>query len=182
MTIAKSSTLTDIAYAVCTALDRVGTRAILTGGSAATFYAPEAYESKDLDFVIEFKTDRQAAAKALAKLGFTLDGQSQTYAHPRTHFTLDFPKGPLGIGDERITSYTTHKRKDEILYVLSATDSIRDRLTHYLFGNDFQALKQAVDVYGAQSKNVDLEVIRRWCHRERQSEKFDLFRSRIAVR
>ncbi len=27
-------------------------RAALTGGSAATFYAPDAYQSRDLDFVI----------------------------------------------------------------------------------------------------------------------------------
>lgn len=50
--ITTSSSLTDVAFAVCTALHRAGYTSVLTGGSAATFYAPTAYQSKDLDFVI----------------------------------------------------------------------------------------------------------------------------------
>ena len=41
-----SATFTDVAFAVCTALDRAGEHAVLCGGSAATYYAPEAYESE----------------------------------------------------------------------------------------------------------------------------------------
>jgi hypothetical protein len=48
------SSLVDVAFAVCTALDRDGITAVLTGGSAATFYAPEAYQSEDADFVLSF--------------------------------------------------------------------------------------------------------------------------------
>jgi hypothetical protein len=47
-----SATLTDVAFAVCSALDRIGERAVLCGGSAATYYAPDAYQSRDLDFVL----------------------------------------------------------------------------------------------------------------------------------
>jgi len=39
------ATLTDVAFAACTALDRAGEVAVLCGGSAATYYAPEAYQS-----------------------------------------------------------------------------------------------------------------------------------------
>lgn len=38
--ITASSTLTDVAFAVCTALADKGFIAVLTAGSAATFYAP----------------------------------------------------------------------------------------------------------------------------------------------
>jgi hypothetical protein len=62
------STLTDIAFAVCTALERAGFVAVLTGGSAATFYAPDAYQSKDLDFVITLRG--QAGEEALKAIGF----------------------------------------------------------------------------------------------------------------
>lgn len=41
--ISASSTLTDVAFAVCTALAEKGFVAVLTGGSAATYYAPEAH-------------------------------------------------------------------------------------------------------------------------------------------
>jgi hypothetical protein len=49
------STLTDVAFIVCTALERAGEPAVLCGGSAATFYAPEKYESRDLDFVLHLR-------------------------------------------------------------------------------------------------------------------------------
>jgi hypothetical protein len=42
-----TATLTDVAFAVCTALERAGEYAVLVGGSAATYYAPEAYESRE---------------------------------------------------------------------------------------------------------------------------------------
>jgi hypothetical protein len=51
MAIDERSSLIDVAFAVCTSLDNIGTRAILTGGSAATFYAPTALQSRDCDFI-----------------------------------------------------------------------------------------------------------------------------------
>lgn len=53
--ITASSTIVDVAFAVCTALERAKIIAVLTGGSAATYYAPEAYQSRDLDFVITLR-------------------------------------------------------------------------------------------------------------------------------
>lgn len=50
--ITATSSLVDVAFAVGTALERAGITAVLTGGSAATFYAPDAYQSSDLDFLI----------------------------------------------------------------------------------------------------------------------------------
>lgn len=51
MTISANTPLFEVAMAVCSALDRAGITAVLTGGSAATYYAPEAYQSSDIDFV-----------------------------------------------------------------------------------------------------------------------------------
>src|SRR5690606_901155 len=71
--ITKASSLTEVAFAVCTALDRAGTKAVLTGGSAATYYAPDAYQSGDLDFVIAFH-GADAAEPALLALGYRREG------------------------------------------------------------------------------------------------------------
>lgn len=175
MITAKSS-LTDVAYAVCTALDRVGYRAVLTGGSAATFYAPEAYQSFDLDFVLVFSADA-GGAEALRALGFSERGG--TYRHARSRFSLDFPRGPLAIGDELITAWSTVRRRREVLHVLTPTDSCRDRLASWLFWNDFAGLEQALAVWRARRDDVDLKVIARWCRAEGQARKFELFSSRL---
>ncbi|MGC1379984.1 MAG: hypothetical protein WA814_03030 [Candidatus Baltobacteraceae bacterium] len=127
--ITAASTLKDVCFAVCTALDRAGTVAVLTGGSAATYYAPESYQSRDADFVIEFSADRAHAAEAVRQLGYREVGG--TYHHSTSPFTLEFPPGPLAIGDDLVHSYETVKREDEVLYVLSRTDSLRDRLAAF---------------------------------------------------
>ncbi|HZH76689.1 MAG TPA: hypothetical protein VEY88_11690 [Archangium sp.] len=177
--IGPTSSLTDIAFTVCTALDRQGFHAVLTGGSAATYYAPEAYQSGDLDFVITLRgTDGEAA---LAALGFTRKKKGDVYRHPSSHFVLEFPNGPLAVGDDLIRSWSTVRRDDEVLYVLSPTDSCRDRLASFLFWNDFSGLEQAIAVFQARANEVDLNIIKDRCRRERHSQKFGLFASRIGA-
>ncbi|RKH62989.1 hypothetical protein [Corallococcus aberystwythensis] len=173
--IGPASSLTDIAFTVCTALDLKGFHAVLTGGSAATYYAPEAYQSGDLDFVITLKGSGGDAAA----LGFIRKGDF--YRHPQSQFLLEFPSGPLAVGDDLIKSWSTVRRDDEVLYVLSPTDSCRDRLASFLFWNDFSGLEQAIAVFQAQRKEVDLNIIEDWCRRERHSQKFDLFALRIGA-
>jgi hypothetical protein len=175
--IGPTSSLTDVAFAVCTALDRQGFHAVLTGGSAATYYAPEAYQSGDLDFVITL--NGTGGETALAALGFIRKGDF--YRHPLSHFLLEFPHGPLAVGDDLIKSWNTVHRDDEVLYVLSPTDSCRDRLASYLFWNDFSGLEQAIAVFHARAPEVDLKVIENWCRRENRSQKFSLFASRVGT-
>ena len=175
--IAPTSTLTDVAFAVCTALDDAGVTAVLTGGSAATFYAPEAYQSVDLDFVITMNASRQGH-DVLTALGFVEAGG--VHRHPKTRFTLDFPRGPLAVGDDTISAWNTVHRDGELLHVLSPTDSCRDRLASFLFWNDFSGLEQALAVARAQA--VDLPLIKSWCRRERQPQKLDVFETRLTER
>jgi hypothetical protein len=92
---------------------------------------------------------------------------------------LEFPPGPLAVGDDLIKNWDTVKRGDEVLHVLSPTDSCRDRLASFLFWNDFSGLEQALVVARARAGEVDLEAIEKWCTRERHAEKFALFKSRI---
>ena len=95
-----NSSLEDVCFAVCTELAHVGTVAVLTGGSAATYYAPEAYQSQDADFVITFSSDAERAAVTLRDLGYRELGG--TYKHDRNIFTLEFPPGPLAIGNDSL--------------------------------------------------------------------------------
>jgi hypothetical protein len=173
--IRKSSTLIDVAFEVCTALERAGIRAVLSGGGAATFHAPDANQSGDLDFITVF--GGTGGAPVLEQLGFRREGHH--YAHDESDFILEFPPGPLAIGDDDVTSWDTIRRDDQILHVLTATDSCRDRLASYLFWNDFSGLEQAIAIVAAKRAEVDLDAIRAWCERERQATKYELFAKRI---
>ncbi len=106
--ISEKSTLVDVAFAVSTALLDAGVTAVLTGGSAATFYAPHAYQSDDLDFVVTMQGD--GGARALQALGY--EETRGFYRHSSSSFPVEFPKGPLMIGDDYIETWTTHHRGD----------------------------------------------------------------------
>lgn len=171
-----SSSLSDVAFEVCTALDSAGFTGVLTGGSAATFHAPAAYQSKDLDFVLAIQG--KGGEEALKSIGFRRKGDF--YVHDRTHLTLDFPRGPLAIGDDLVTKWDTEKKGKALLHVLSPTDSCRDRLASFLFWNDFAGLEQALAVAAAKP-TVELDVIRDWCIREGHEEKFEVFAARLKL-
>ncbi len=173
--ISSESTLSDVAFAVCTALDRTGFVAVLTGGSAATYYAPDAYQSLDIDFVLTFQG--KGGEAALRSLGFRR--KADFYVHPQSRFPLEFPPGPLAIGDDLVTTWRTVRRDDEVLHVLTPFDSCRDRLASYLYWNDLSGLEQALHVHRAHAHDVDLERLRDWCRQERQLTKFELYEARL---
>jgi hypothetical protein len=156
---AKSS-LADVCFEVCTALDLVGFTAVLTGGSAATIYAPAAYQSRDADFIITLHG--AGGAEVLARLGYAERGG--TYEHAENQYTLEFPRGPLSIGDDLVTAWDTRRRADQILHILTRTDCVRDRLMWFYTDNDRSALNAAIGV--AQSGVIDRDAIREWSARE----------------
>ncbi len=169
--ITEESSLEDVCFAVCTALADAGTVAVLTGGSAATYYAPRSYQSSDADFIITFSSDTATAGNALRELGYHEVGG--TYHHNMNIFTVEFPPGPLAIGDDLIKSYDTVQRGSEVLRVLSRTDCVRDRLASFYFFDDRSALAAAIAV--AQAGPVDLPSIRRWSEKEGQTSRFAEF-------
>jgi hypothetical protein len=175
--ITESSSLGDVAFAVCTALHRAGVTAVLSGGSAATVYAPEAYQSTDRDFIITFGGASGRGERALFNLGY--ERKTDHYQHPRSPFPVEFPRGPLMVGDDHIERWDTMRRARHVLHILSPTDSCRDRLASFLFWNDFSGLEQALAVARSRRREVDLELIGDWCARERASEKFELFARRL---
>lgn len=158
------SSLIDGAFAVCTALDGAGLTAVLCGGSAATYYAPDAYMSADNDFVMTVEVSRREISAILAPLGFREEGR--IYVHDAVAWTVDFPRGPLAIGRDVVTEWTTVRRRGELLHVINATDSVRDRFMHYWAWNDYSGLTQAVAVAKRQSQRVNLEAFRAWANAE----------------
>jgi hypothetical protein len=177
--LSETSTLVDVAFAVCTALDEAGITAVLTGGSAATCYAPDAYQSSDIDFVVTFNARSGQGEPALRDIGYMRRGDY--YVHGSAVFPLEFPPGPLMIGDDVIRAWNTESRDDKKLHILSPTDCCRDRLAAFLYWNDFSGLEQALAVCRAQWERIDLAAIRGWFARERGTAKGDLFEKRLTV-
>lgn len=73
---------------------------VLSGGSCVSIYSQEKYVSMDLDFVKAAFTKRPQIVSAMTALGFA--EKNRYFAHPDTAYLIEFPPGPLGIGEEPV--------------------------------------------------------------------------------
>lgn len=175
--ITADSTLAEVALAVASALARHGIRAVLTGGACVSIYTDGMYVSKDADFVIQSALDglQGRIDEALATLGFVR--RKDRHVHNLTPFFVEFPAGPLSIGDDLDIRPVALLVGDSTALVLSPTDSCRDRLCAFYFWDDRQSLELAVAI--ARRHAVDLEAIRKWSRTEGAIQKYDEFRREV---
>ncbi len=171
MKISATTSLKEVAFTVCTALDQAGVLAVLTGGSAATIWTNSAYQSRDCDFIIQYAQKGSPARAILSELGYEESGG--TYRHQINRFTLEFPVGPLSIGDDVVSAWDTLHDGPLLLHLLSPTDSCRDRLAAFYYWSDYSALKVAVAI--AHQNPIDIETVKSWSQKEGMAEKYNLF-------
>jgi len=141
---------------------------VLSGGSCVSIYSEEKYVSMDLDFVNAGFTKRSQIARTMEALGFR--EENRYFRHPDATFLVEFPPGPLAVGDEPVKQIDEVRTATGIVRMLSPTDCVKDRLTWYYHSNDAQCLQQAILV--ATANAVDLAEIERWSHTEGQTEAF----------
>ena len=163
----ETSSLEDVCFAVSGALQREDISAVLTGGSAASLYAPASYMSADADFIFDRAPLADTLKRALATIGFVPSPSSGMYCHSKSRFTLDFPRGPLAVGGDYVTEIAERKRGKILLRVLTPGDCVRDRLAHFFHWNDFTALNAAVAVACSKhGRSLDTASLRAWTTRE----------------
>ena len=177
MTLTGASTLPEVAVAVGAHLASRGIRAVLTGGACVAIHTGT-YVSKDADFVLQGPVSQRSLEDALRELGFVRNGAE--YVHPEVSFTVEFPPGPLSIGDDLAILPAPLSVGRVTTLGLSATDSCRDRLAAFYHWNDRQALALAVEI--ARARSVDLDLIRAWSAREGKAAEFGEFLRKTGVR
>ncbi len=165
----------DLAALVCSNLERHGIRAVLSGGAVVTIYSNNAYQSDDLDFIVEGLAKK--VDPAMLELGFEKT-PGRHWIHPRTVFYVEFPRGPLQAGGAQVREHAEIKTSYGVLRLLAPTECAMDRLAAYYHWNDPQGLDQAVEV--AARHDVDLKRIGSWSKAEGASRKFNDFTERLA--
>jgi hypothetical protein len=168
-----ASTLREVAFAVCTALDGAGVTAVLTGAGAAVIFAPGVCQTDNLDFVVAAPPDGTSGDEALRGLGFRREGTA--FRHEESGLTLGFPAGPLVAGGDLVRRWKTLRESGHLLHVLAPADCCIDRLAGFLFWQDRGSLVQAAAVAGSRQQEVDLEAVRLWCGQQGRPELFDEF-------
>jgi hypothetical protein len=161
----------ELAAYVQSHLQKKGITVILSGGAAVSIYSVNQYVSADIDLVNVNFVERKKIIAAMEEIGF---GEKNRYfKHPDTKHIVEFPPGPLSVGDEPVTSINEIKFSTGILKVISPTDCVKDRLAAYYFWNDQQSLAQAILV--AKHSQIRINEIKSWSQSIRKMNEFKVF-------
>jgi len=168
--------LEDLAALVCATLDSHGISVVLSGGAVVSIYTDAEYVSDDLDFIpigLARKVDR-----AMQSLGF--EKTHRHWTHSKSRYWVEFPPGPVAIGEETIHEFVERETPAGTLRLLAPTECVMDRLAWYFHDADTQCLEQAVRV--ATLHPVDRKRIGRWARAERPhgEERFREFERRLS--
>jgi hypothetical protein len=154
-----------------------GINTVLSGGACVSIYSKGKYVSMDLDMIHEsfLAPKRRIICEAMKELGFTEEGRY--FIHADTDIFVEFPKGPLSVGEEPVKEICNRYETTGLLRIISPTDCIKDRLTWFYHDKDQQCLEQAVLV--ARENQINLDEIERWSANEGKSLLFQQIRKRL---
>ncbi len=152
-------------------LSKNGIDAVLVGGAVVSIYSDGAYESGDLDFIIQ-NLIKDKLPQIMLEIGFKKKGRH--FVHPDCkHLFVEFPSGPLGIGEDYSIRPVEKIENGQRLKILSPTDCIKDRLASYIHFKSKEGLDQAWLV--ARNQPFKKSVIEKWCILEGASWAYDEF-------
>ncbi len=152
-------------------LQAVGIMVVLSGGAAVAYRTENRYVSYDIDLVNIYMVARKRIDEAMRTLGF--DEEGRYFKHPESQWFIEFPPGPLTVGVEPVGKVDEIQLPTGILRILSATDSVKDRLAAFYHWGDEQCLRQAVLI--RQNAEVDLQEVERWSIVEGKLAEFQRF-------
>ncbi len=136
----------------------------------------------DVDFVLSEETPVHVLDRALNPLGFQRNRDH--WVHAKLPFYVEFPRGPLGIGEDFKIRPVWKGKSGSRTLALSATDACRDRLAAYYHWNDRQSLGVAVAI--AMHNRIRLATVKQWSLGEGHGDRYRIFvaelkRSRLAA-
>lgn len=173
----RQMSLEELAAYISSHLYRSGVEVVLSGGSCVAVYSAGQYVSMDLDLINRYQAKRSLLQSAMTEIGFS--EQNRYFKHPDTEYLVEFPAGPLAVGEEPVETVEELTTECGVLKLLTPTDCVKDRLAAFYHWEDRQGLEQAVLV--AKNNKVNLSEVRRWSVAEGKGEEFKRFASALST-
>ena len=164
----------ELAAYVCEALEKEGIETVLSGGCCVELYSKGRYTSDDIDLIDRFNGGHRKIKEIMEKLGFKEYKMKRYFIHEDTSLFIEFPKGPLGVGDAPVKEVSARTTETGTLKLLTPTDCIKDRLAAYYHWDDEQSLEQAIWV--ACENEFDMKSIEIWSQNEDMMGKLQNFK------
>ena len=164
----------ELAAYICAALEKEGIETVLSGGCCVELYSKGRYTSDDIDLIDRYNGGHRKIKQVMEKLGFQEYKMKRYFVHEDTPLFIEFPRGPLGVGDAPVKEVSTRMTETGSLKLLTPTDCIKDRLAAYYHWDDEQSLDQATWV--ANGNDFDIESVEIWSRNEGKMDKFQDFK------
>jgi hypothetical protein len=174
----KDMSMAELGGFLCDALKAKNIPVVLSGGSCVEIYSRGDYTSYDLDLINQYNEQFKNIQKTMLELGFR--EHDRYFVHDDTKLFVEFPSGPLAVGDTPVYDIAEIDTEAGVLRLLTPTDCIKDRLAAYFHWNDEQCLQQALWVAGQNA--FDLEAVKKWSINEGSEKKFRVFENKLASR
>ena len=113
----------ELAGYVCSQLEKAGIKTVLSGGSCVQIYSQGKYTSDDIDLIDRFNGGHTKIKNVMLALGFK--EHNRYFVHKDTALFIEFPRGPLGVGDAPVKEISSLEQETGILRLLTATDCIK---------------------------------------------------------
>ena len=167
----KEMSMMELGGYLCDALKAKDIPVVLSGGSCVEIYSRGEYTSYDLDLINQYNEQFNKIKQTMQELGFR--EQDRYFVHEDTKLFVEFPSGPLGVGDAPVNEIAEIDTEAGVLRLLTPTDCIKDRLAAYYHWDDEQCLQQAIWV--AEQNEFDFEAVKLWSINESSEKKFMIF-------
>lgn len=174
----KDMDLKELGGLICDALIAKDIHVVLSGGSCVEIYSRGEYTSWDLDLINQYNEQFKKIRAVMQELGFK--EHNKYFVHEDTKYFIEFPSGPLGVGDVPVEHIAEIDTEAGVLRLLTPTDCIKDRLAAYYHWDDEQSLQQAVWV--AEQNDFDLKSIHEWSINEGSEKKYSNFIKQLNIK
>ena len=171
----KDMDMKELGGLICDALIAKDIHVVLSGGSCVEIYSRGEYTSWDLDLINRYNEQFKSIQATMFELGFK--EKDRYFVHEDTKLFIEFPSGPLGVGDGPVNKIEELTTKYGVLKLLTPTDCIKDRLAAYYHWDDEQSLTQAIWV--AQKNDINLDELKKWSKNEGSLDKYSNFEQGI---
>lgn len=146
-------------------LKKNGIDTVLVGGGVVCVYTRGVYRSGDLDMIV-YSNSAKSIDDTMNEIEFFRNGKN--FYREDCKFAIEFPSGPIGIGEETSIRPVEREAYNQIIRILSPTDSVKDRLASYIYFNSRDCFEQAVLV--AKMTEVNLGKVEIWLQKEKNGE------------
>jgi predicted nucleotidyltransferase len=131
-----------VAAAISAAFEQRNIHAVLVGGTVVEYYTAGGYTTADIDMVLP-PLEKKEIETVMEELGFERFEDYRHWLHPQLPIPVEFPPGPLQVGQLLIQEVNEIEIEKIRLKILKVEDILLDRLIMAQEWEDLQAQAQA---------------------------------------